>query len=169
MSVRFSWNHSKVLAEVDKRIERGLERAAMFVEGVVIKSISEGQPPSVPGEPPHVLRGRLRQSVTHKVFKQAGKWIAVIGAGVKYARRLELGFVGTDSKGRNVSQAPRPYLRPAIVNNRDKILRLIFSVRGSRVGSGGSSGTGATLPGSSGGSTPRARDPLTGRFFGGSR
>lgn len=137
--VRWDWRPNNVLAEVDRRLERGLVAAAMFVRGKVVESLSIGQTiaysksgksvrglsPSRPGEPPHVLLGRLRQSITHRVFKRAGVWIASVGTNVEYARRLELGFVGTDRLGRNINQAPRPYLRPAIVNNRAQILRLI--------------------------------------------
>ncbi len=44
---------------------------------------------------------------------------------VEYAHRLEMGFVDTDKKGRNVSQAPRPFLRKAIWDNKAKILRML--------------------------------------------
>lgn len=123
--ISFDWNPDRVLAEVNRRLERGIERACMFVVGRIIASISTGQPASAPGEPPHVLLGRLRQSITHRVFQRAGEWVGVVGTNVIYARRLELGFVGTDARGRNVNQAPRPFIRPAILNNRAEILRLI--------------------------------------------
>jgi len=35
------------------------------------------------------------------------------------ARRLEYGFVGTDSLGRNYNQAPRPHMRPAVTEVRE--------------------------------------------------
>ena len=40
----------------------------------------------------------------------AGLWGV---ADVVYARRMELGFQGTDAKGRHVNAQPRPWLRPA--------------------------------------------------------
>lgn len=40
-----------------------------------------------------------------------------IGTDVEYARRIEYGFNGTDSLGRQYSQAAQPYLRPAADEN----------------------------------------------------
>lgn len=40
----------------------------------------------------------------------AGEWGST---DVVYARRLELGFSGTDARGRSYNQPPMPYLRPA--------------------------------------------------------
>ena len=48
----------------------------------------------------------------------------VVGTNVEYGRRVEMGFVGTDSLGRTYNQAPKPYLRPALEKNRSKILGL---------------------------------------------
>jgi phage gpG-like protein len=116
------------------KISRGLELAAFFVEGEVVRSISIGQPirrgkggsvtglnPSKPGEPPHVLLGRLRQSITHLVTGMK----AYVGTNVVYSRRLEKGFVGTDSLGRNINQLPRPYLTTAVRHNAGRILELL--------------------------------------------
>jgi len=50
--------------------------------------------------------------------------IGQVGTNLEYARRLELGFVGIDAKGRKYDQAPRPYLRPALEKNRENIKRL---------------------------------------------
>ena len=36
-----------------------------------------------------------------------------------YARRIEYGFMGTDSLGRTYHQEPRPYMRPAFVAQQD--------------------------------------------------
>jgi hypothetical protein len=42
-----------------------------------------------------------------------------------YARRLELGFIGTDSLGRHYHQPPFPYMRPARDNKQDEALAAI--------------------------------------------
>ena len=44
-----------------------------------------------------------------------------IGVDVPYAARLEYGFVGTDSLGRNYNQAPEPYLQPTLDENEGEI------------------------------------------------
>lgn len=38
---------------------------------------------------------------------------AVVGTNVKYARRIEFGFMDTDKLGRKYNQQPNPYLYPA--------------------------------------------------------
>jgi phage gpG-like protein len=137
----FTWNAAVVLNNTQRVLVRNMERAAMFVESAVIRSISVGQSvrrtkgghvvglnPSRPGEAPHVLLGRLRQSITHKVMVIAGQVRAFVGTNVIYAKRLELGYAGKDRRGRNINQAPRPYLRPAVRNNRSAIKRLISGV-----------------------------------------
>jgi HK97 gp10 family phage protein len=42
-----------------------------------------------------------------------------------YARRIEYGFIGTDSLGRNYHQAPQPYVRPAADNTRDAVMETL--------------------------------------------
>ncbi len=54
--------------------------------------------------------------------KKPDKFIGVVGSNVEYARRYDMGFVGTDSLGRKYNQAPRAYLRVALEKNRSRIL-----------------------------------------------
>jgi len=54
--------------------------------------------------------------------KKADKFIGVVGSNVEYARRYDMGFVGTDSLGRKYNQKPRAYLRVALEKNRKRIL-----------------------------------------------
>lgn len=66
---------------------------------------------SAPGEPPAVLYGRLRQSIT----ATGPVWNGVevtgdVGSDMVYARRLEFG--GVDSRG--VRILPRPYFEPTL-------------------------------------------------------
>lgn len=42
-----------------------------------------------------------------------------------YARRIEYGFVGTDSLGRHYNQAPQPYMRPAFDTKQDEARQAI--------------------------------------------
>lgn len=44
-----------------------------------------------------------------------------VGTDVPYARRIELGFMGTDSLGRTYHQPARPYLRPGLDQNEREI------------------------------------------------
>jgi hypothetical protein len=47
-----------------------------------------------------------------------GMLSAVVGTNVQYAKRIEFGFIGVDSMGRYYNQAPRPYLFPALEQER---------------------------------------------------
>lgn len=70
------------------------------------------------------LTGTLRRSIRTELMQESEtKMIAHVGSSEPYARRMELGFVGTDSLGRRYNQAPRPYLRPALDMNKDNIVR----------------------------------------------
>ena len=42
-----------------------------------------------------------------------------------YARRIEFGFVGTDSLGRHYHQAAQPYMRPAFENKQAQAAQMI--------------------------------------------
>lgn len=67
--------------------------------------------------------GTLRRSITTEVTSQGRHAEAVVGSDVEYARRIELGFSGKDSLGRNYSQAAQPYLRPALDENQDAAIK----------------------------------------------
>jgi len=66
-----------------------------------------------------VLTGTLRRSI-HTIAEHVGANQASvdIGTDVVYAARIEFGFVGADSLGRNYHQGARPYLRPALESGR---------------------------------------------------
>ena len=133
--VRLQLTPDTVLGNLGNVLERRLTRTAQLIEGEVVRSISVGQAvrrtkggylrglgPSVEGQPPHALSGRLRQSISHAILRETMRVIARIGTNVRYAARLERGFIGTDSRGRNIHQGPRPFLRPALENNLKRLV-----------------------------------------------
>lgn len=62
---------------------------------------------------PNAPTGDYRRSITRKTVKLAGQSIGVVGTNKPQGLRLELGFVGTDSIGRNYNQPPYPHFGPA--------------------------------------------------------
>lgn len=64
-----------------------------------------------------VVTGNLRRSIHSE---QLGALEAAVGTDVVYARRVEYGFNGPDALGRVYHQPPRPYMRPAFDENKDK-------------------------------------------------
>ena len=61
---------------------------------------------------------------TKQPTSKPDEFTVVAGTNVKYARRLEYGFIGKDKLGRHYNQAARPYLRPALAKNLSKIKRM---------------------------------------------
>jgi hypothetical protein len=80
------------------------------------RSAALGTQGARPGEGPGVVTGRLRNSitVTEKGPVGATGYQATVAPTVKYARRLELGFSGSDSLGRVYNQPPYPFMGPAL-------------------------------------------------------
>jgi HK97 gp10 family phage protein len=71
-----------------------------------------------------VKTGNLRRSIHIVILLARGSRAAVaVGTDAAYGRRIEFGFTDRDSLGREYNQPPRPYLRPALDNNRDEIRR----------------------------------------------
>lgn len=61
-----------------------------------------------------------RFKVTHNRFGSG--FVLKASNNSPQAARLEYGFYGTDSRGRNVSQAPRPHFRPALIETQEWFL-----------------------------------------------
>ena len=91
-------NTDKVLAEADKRIRERLTIAALMVE----RTAKQLCP---------VRTGTLKRSITHMVEKRR----ALVGSNVEYAPYVEMG---------TVKMTARPYLRPALESNMQKIKEL---------------------------------------------
>jgi len=134
------WKGDRVAQRFNKEMTTRMRKAAIFLQGEVKKSINTGQPvkrvggtligldPSKPGQPPKKVVGTLFRSIEQDVRVDTLAIVGRVGSNLSYARRLELGFTDTDSLGRTVNQAPRPYLRPALRRNR-RILAQILGVR----------------------------------------
>lgn len=68
-----------------------------------------------------VKTGTLRRSINHQTTElTVQKCNVAVGPNTPYARRIEFGFIGTDSLGRHYHQGPRPYMRPAFDGKKDE-------------------------------------------------
>lgn len=110
-----------IVAGIEKAAESTAERARELVS----RPNPDGRNPSAPGEPPKLVTGDLRESIGSTVQESEGNVTGIVFAGAPYARRLEFGFVGRDSLGRSYGQAPRPFLRPALLDRRGEIMAQI--------------------------------------------
>lgn len=64
---------------------------------------------------PGVVTGHLRRGIlpVREGRLDLHSWYVDVAPTAKYGRRLELGFVGTDSLGRRYNQPPYPFMKPA--------------------------------------------------------
>ena len=106
-----------------------MEQAVAVVQRDIKISLNVGNPggksPSAPGQPPRKVTARLFNSIFGTVIRNESQILGVVGTNVIYGRRLELGFAGKDSLGRQYNQAPRPFIRPAFVRNRDRVKQIL--------------------------------------------
>ena len=100
--------------KVEDKIDKALMTAGLLVERDVKQSF--GISPSLPGEPPGVLTGRLRSSIATRVIPGN----ALVGTQVEYARRLEKGDEGPGGI------EARPFLRPALERNKEEIKKILY-------------------------------------------
>ena len=126
-----------ILSDLEKKLRDRVRGAAQLVRNDVVLSLNRSQPskrvgsrlvglePSKEGEAPKRLTNSLIKSIQVRVQRRSGSIAGVIGTRLVYARRLELGFMGRDSLGRMITQGPRPFLRPALKRNAEKIRRLL--------------------------------------------
>lgn len=114
------------------------ETRALFRPQPTTRTSSNGEPlgytvgldPSKEGEAPKRLDGGLHRSISYRIKRSNLQRILLYGVpktseAAPYAARLEFGFVGTDARGRNINQGPRPYLRRAVSEQRDNIKNIL--------------------------------------------
>lgn len=115
---KVTFNNKEFLDALAAKIENNMGRFMLAAQGETVRSISRsnhgGGNPSRVGEPPKAVTGQLRRTVRGVAFRRGNVIVGRLSAGTQYARRLELGFVGTDSLGRRINQGPRPFLRPSL-------------------------------------------------------
>jgi len=72
---------------------------------------------------PHARSGKLRTSIgVHEVSQVGpGRWMSKTGPTMVYGRRVELGFTGSDSRGRNYDQPAYPYMKPGFEKARPEL------------------------------------------------
>lgn len=129
-TVILEWNAGALLASVADKVELGMNLAMAALEQDArrqVGRINPGNMPSAPGEAPGTVSGRLAFNIDFEMAREEDAIRGFLGVrdDVRYALRLELGFVGVDSLGRRYDQAPRPFLRPTLLRNRARIVEII--------------------------------------------
>lgn len=68
--------------------------------------------------------GEFSGKTNGRKLNSANSQAVKVGTTVVYAPRVEFGFVGKDSLGRNINQPAKPFLRPALIENKEKLNNL---------------------------------------------
>lgn len=114
------WQADKVIEAAMKKEEARMQTAVVYVQGQVKASINrgnrDGKNPSAPGEPPKKVSARLFNSIFTQVARLKNEVLGIVGSNAAYARALELG---------TKNMKPRPYLRPALLNNITKVRAIL--------------------------------------------
>ncbi len=101
--------------KVKKRVEFNLGTVGAFLVRRLQAQVGVPFPPaSRVGESPHKRKGMaggLQGSFKFIVRRRVTGITLTVFTDQVYALRLEFGFVGVDSRGRNINQGPRPYFR----------------------------------------------------------
>ena len=100
---------------------------AVGAAGLVGETKAKANASGRPG--PRAITGRLRGSINSQlVVSNPLTPKAVVGSNVEYARRIEKGFVGQDSKGRVYDQPAYPYLLPALEDAENGLVEALNSL-----------------------------------------
>jgi hypothetical protein len=102
---------AKLLKDVSPGVERAMNRTTQQY-GSLLRTRVRARASGRPG--PRVVTGDYRRSIGLQMTRERGAYTAVVGTNSVQGRRLEFGFVGADSLGRNYAQAPLPHFQPAL-------------------------------------------------------
>jgi len=108
----------KAFGDLAKMAEKNQETALKLAANEYKNDVQEITP---------YLTGTLRRSI-HVEPVSPSKML--VGTDLKYARRLEYGFVGADKIGRVYNQAPHPYFRPPLDTNFKKYQEIYLGALG---------------------------------------
>jgi hypothetical protein len=104
--------------ELADRLEHAATRIGPAIERGVAHTGTLGQARirgNASGRPgPNVITGAYRNSWQTQTRRIPHGAICTLGTDLPYGRRLEFGFVGTDSIGRTYNQPPFPHVQPAL-------------------------------------------------------
>lgn len=125
-------NSEIVLNNLKQQVIKALEECGLVAEGEAKLNLTRQGA---------VDTGDLRNSITHKVKEEGKEYSCYVGTNIEYAPYIELGTgIHYDGGGRRTTwtfkdkkgewhmtngQRARPYLKPAIADNKDKYKKII--------------------------------------------
>lgn len=142
MPAEFEDNFALIKGEITDEIRQNVVNAAIYLVGQIKLTLGTGPrtgkvykvpgtktkkyTSSGPGEAPAVLFSNLITSITHEITVDTRFEVtAMVGTIMEYARRLEFGFLDTDSLGRKYNMPARPFFRTTYLQQREKIKAIL--------------------------------------------
>lgn len=107
-------------ATIEARCEKKVRHFAQILE-TRIKANASGRPG------PNAPTGDYVRSWNTQYGRRNGGFAAIVGTNKPQGRRLEHGFVGTDSLGRHYNQPPFPHVAPAVAAVEDPFQAAILA------------------------------------------
>lgn len=136
------WHPEKPRETIGKFFEKGMLQVVQALRAINVKKLSRRQPtrvsksgrrygldPSEPWTDAKIVDAELRKAQFGIVEVRHDAIVGYTGSNTAYSARIEMGFVGTDSKGRRIDQQPRPTNRRTLLENKDRIFRGILRGR----------------------------------------
>lgn len=116
----------RVLKDVEQANRDIVAESAALVENAIKQNFSGSHAKGEPhtgGDKPNVVTGTLRRGVRHQPIVRDGVAgaMTVLGPTSVYARRVEIGFSGADSRGRRYHQPGYPYFGPGVDSTREAV------------------------------------------------
>lgn len=110
----FESNADRLAAELQAEARQAVAKARTVVAryGQLVLTQVQANASGRPG--PRAITGDYRRSWGLEVRTEGGKVTGEVGTNEPQARRLEMGFVGTDSLHREYHQPPYPHAGPAL-------------------------------------------------------
>lgn len=103
------------LDRIPQVVEPAMERLGLSLQTKIMGNAS-GRPG------PNVITGAYRNSWSTKAVSSGSVIMVVVGTNAPQGNRLEHGFAGADSRGRNYSQPPFPHVEPAVVEMQQEMI-----------------------------------------------
>lgn len=116
MAVVTKDNSKKVAKSALDVVERNMRAAVFLLERQAKLNVSRGQPPSAPGEFPHVLTGQFRSSITSQVERGPREVVGRMGSHLDRSLHLEMG---------TSRMSARPWLRPTYKQSQATVKKLL--------------------------------------------
>ncbi|MFI1100253.1 HK97 gp10 family phage protein [Streptomyces melanogenes] len=115
-------NAAQIAAQLNRRAALTMPAAVSIVRhyAMLMETRIKARASGRPG--PNAPTGDYRRSWTHTVQASGETVTGMVGTNKPQGRRLEFGYVGTDSLGRTYDQQPYPHVGPSVAEIRPLFL-----------------------------------------------